>query len=186
MSFSARGPTNKGYFKGKSIRFRIQKRSPESNTQSPDVNQNSGGTESCGSRECPPCMDSNEHGHHNSVQTPSVSREAPIRPTQLETTDSGSVYFGNGCGNSDPSYHFSTSGSCSSSEISQPVRKGCHRAIDLGDAMHGDFLSPVFLVKKKDGGGEQTCDQVERVEFLCNLPTFQNGGSVFTEAFSSD
>ena len=34
--------------------------------------------------------------------------------------------------------------------------------------------------------GEQTCDQLERVEFLFNLPSFQNGGSVFTETFSSD
>ena len=73
VSFRARGSNNRGYFKGKFVRFRIQKRSPESKPQSPDANQNSGGTESGGSSQCPPCIDSNGHGQLNSVQTPSVS-----------------------------------------------------------------------------------------------------------------
>ena len=134
MSFRARGSNNRGYFKGKFVRFRIQKRSPKSKPQSPDANQDSGGTESGGSSQCPPCIDSNGHGHLNSVQTPSVSRAASTLPKQLETTDSGSVYFGNGGGNSDSFYHFSTSESSPSSDISQPVRKGCHRSRDFGDA----------------------------------------------------
>ena len=53
--------------------------------------------------------------------------------TQLETTDSGSVYFGNGRGNSDPFYHFSTLESCFSPDISQPVRNGRHRSRNFGD-----------------------------------------------------
>ena len=134
VSFRARGSNNKGYFQGKFVRFRIQRRSPESSTQSPGANQISGGTESGGSSQCPPCINGNGHGHHNSVQTPSVSREAPTLSKQLATTDSGSVYFGNGCGNSDPFHHFSSSESCSSSHISQPVRKGYHRSGDFGDA----------------------------------------------------
>ena len=105
VSFRARGSNNRGYFIGKFVRFRIQKRSPESKLQSPDANQNSGGTESGGSSQCPPCIDSNGHGHLNSVQTPSVSRAASTLPKQLETTDSGSGYFGNGGGNSDSFYH---------------------------------------------------------------------------------
>jgi len=32
--------------------------------------------------------------------------------------------------------------------------------------------------------GEQTSDQLERVEFLSNLPIFKNGGSLFIEAFT--
>ena len=134
VSFRARGSNHKGYFKGKLVRFRIQKRSPESSTQSPDANQISGGTESGGSSQCPPCINGNGHGHHNSAQTPPVSREAPTLPKQLETTDSGSVYFGNGCGNSDPFYQFSKSESCSSSDIAQPVRTSCLRSGDIGDA----------------------------------------------------
>ena len=70
VSFRARGSNNKGYFQGKFARFRIQRRSPESSTQSPDANQISGGTESGGSSQCPPCINGNRHGHHNSVQTP--------------------------------------------------------------------------------------------------------------------
>jgi len=196
VSFRARGSNNRGYFRGKFVRFRIQKRSPESKTQSPDANyQNSGGTESSDSSQCPPCINSNGHGHHNSVQTPSVSREAPTLPKQLETTDSGSVYFGNGCGNSDPFYHFSTSESRSSSDISQPVRKGCHRSRDFGDApergnsgglSYERGISKFSFPRQEERWGEQTCDQLERVKFVCNLPTFQNGGSVFTEKFSSE
>ena len=127
VSFRTRGSNHKGYFKGKFVRF-------ESSTQSPDANQISGGTESAGSGQYPPCINGNGHGHHNSAQIPPVSREAPTLPKQLETTDSGSVYFGNGCGNSDPFYQFSTSESCSSSDISQPVRTSCHRSGDIGDA----------------------------------------------------
>ena len=51
--------------------------------------------------------------------------------------------------------------------------------------MNGEFLSSVFPCQE-ERWREQTCDQLERVEFLCNLPSFQNGGSVFTETFSSD
>ena len=89
--FRARGSNNKGYFKGKFVRFRIQKRSPESSTQSPDASQISGGTESGGSGQCQSCINGNGHGHHNSVQTPLVSRAAPTLPKQFETTDSESV-----------------------------------------------------------------------------------------------
>ena len=134
VSFRTRGSNNRGYFKGKFIRFRIQKRSPESKPPSPDPNKNSGGTESGGSSQCPPCIDSNGHGHFNSVLTPSVSREASTLPKQLETTDSGSVYFGNCGGNSDSFHRFSTSESSPSSDISQAVRKGCHRSRDFRDA----------------------------------------------------
>ena len=195
VSFRARGSSHKGYFKGKFVRFRIQKRSPESSTQSPDANQISGGTESGGSGQCPPCINGNGHGHHNSVQTPSVSREAPTLPEQLETTDSGSVYFGNDCGNSDSFYQFSTSESCSSSDISQSVRKSCHRPGDIGDAPergNSGGLSYEWGICKfsfpsqEERWGEQTCNQLERVEFLRNIPALQNGGSVFTETFDSD
>ena len=195
VSFRARGSSHKGYFKGKFVRFRIQKRSPESSTQSPDANQISGGTESGGSGQCPPCINGNGHGHHNSVQTPSVSREAPTLPEQLETTDSGSVYFGNDCGNSDSFYQFSTSESCSSSDISQSVRKSCHSPGDIGDAPergNSGGLSYEWGIFKfsfpsqEERWGEQTCNQLERVEFLRNIPALQNGGSVFTETFDSD
>ena len=66
-------------------------------------------------------------------------------------------------------------------EISEMLQKG---AIQVVSPMNGEFLSPIFLVKKKDGGNRPVINL--RVEFLCNLPTFQNGGSVFTETFSSD
>ena len=87
VSFRTRGSNNRGYFKGKFVRFRIQKRSPESKPRSPDANQNSGGTESGGSSQCPPCIDSNGHGHLNSVQTPSVSREHFLSNWKLLTQD---------------------------------------------------------------------------------------------------
>ena len=195
VSFRARGSSHKGYFKGKFVRFRIQKRSPESSTQSPDANQISGGTESGGSGQCPPCINGNGHGHHNSVQTPSVSWEAPTLLEQLETTDSRSVYFGNDCGNSDSFYQFSTSESCSSSDISQSVRKSCHRPGDIGDAPErgnsGGLsyewgISKFSFPSQEERWGEQTCNQLERVEFLRNIPALQNGGSVFTETFDSD
>ena len=68
-------------------------------------------------------------------------------------------------------------------EISEMLQKG---AIQVVSPMNEEFLSSVFLVKKKDGGNRPVINLKFRVEFLCNLPTFQNGGSVFTETFSSD
>ena len=194
-SFRARGSNHKRYFKGKFVRFRIRKRSPESSTQSPDANQISGGTESGGAGQRPPCINGNGHGHHNSAQTPPVSSQAPTLPKQLGSTDSRSVYFGNGCGNSDPFYQFSTSESCSSSDISQPVRTSCHRSGDIGDApergnsgglSHEWGISKFSFPSQEERWGKQTCNQLERVEFLRNIPALQNGGSVFTETFDSD
>ena len=71
VSFRTRASNKRGKF----VRFRIQKRSPKSKPRSSCANQNSGGTESGGSSQCPPCIDSNGHGHLNSVQRP-VSRKA--------------------------------------------------------------------------------------------------------------
>jgi len=90
---------------------------------------------------------------------------------------------------------FSTSGSCFSSDISQPVRKGCHRARDFGDApergtsgglSYARGISKLCFPRQEERWGEQICNKLEKVESVCNLPTFQNGGSIFTEAFSSD
>ena len=106
-----------------------------------------------------------------------------------------SVYFGNDCGNSDSFYQFSTSESCSSSDISQSVRKSCHRPGDIGDAPErgnsGGLsyewgISKFSFPSQEERWGEQTCNQLERVEFLRNIPALQNGGSVFTETFDSD
>ena len=78
---------------------------------------------------------------------------------------------------------------------SQPVRKDCHRSGDFGDAPErgnsGGLpyewgISQFSFPSQAERWGKQTCNQLERVEFLCNIPAFQNGGSVFTETFDSD
>ena len=78
---------------------------------------------------------------------------------------------------------------------SQPVRKDCHRSGDFGDAPErgnsGGLsyewgISQFSFPSQEERWGKQTCNQLERVEFLCNIPALQNGGSVFTETFYSD
>lgn len=132
VSFRARGSNNRGYFKGKFVRFRIQKRSPESKPQSQMLTKTLEVQNQVVPVNVHPALTA--MGMDTSILSRPLQLAASTLPKQLETTDSGSVYFGNGGGNSDSFYHFSTSESSPSSDISQPVRKGCHRSRDFGDA----------------------------------------------------
>ena len=79
------------------------------------------------------------------------------------------------------------------SRVSQPVKKGCHRSRDFGDApergnsgglSYERGVSKLRFPSQEERWEKQTCDQLVRVELLCNIPTLQNGGSVFTETIS--
>ena len=66
-------------------------------------------------------------------------------------------------------------------EIAAMLQKG---AIQVVSPMKGEFISPIFLVPKKDGG-EQTSDQPQEVEFPHSVSTLQNGGIAPPQTYNS-
>lgn len=189
VSFKPR-PPSRPFNKGKSVRFRFKRRSPDA--QSPIAGSTlPGGINSvCSSS-------STVHGaeHHPCKPKPPSGGAAATFSEQLEITDTGSVHFENDQGGTDSLCRTPKAGTGPLSDLSQPAGKACDRTGNCRNvAERGDSggLPPergiykYSFLSQKERWGEQTCNQLKTVEQFCCLSTFQNGGAALAKAFSPE
>ena len=184
------GPPSRPFNKGKSVRFRFKRRSPDA--QSPIAGSTlPGGINSvCSSS-------STVHGaeNHPCKPKPPSGGAAATFSEQLEITDTGSVHFENDQGGTDSLCRTPKAGTGPLSDLSQPAGKACDRTGNCRNvAERGDSggLPPergiykYSFLSQKERWGEQTCNQLKTVEQFCCLSTFQNGGAARAKAFSPE
>ena len=127
ISFKPR-PPSRLFSKGKSVRFRVKGRSPD--TQSPTTAfKTSGGSNSV----CSSSFTDPRDGHLHFEPTVPLSRAAPIFSHQLETPDTGSVHFQHDRGSLNALCRNPTSGTGASADFSPPARKASNRTRNCGN-----------------------------------------------------
>ncbi|KAL9957098.1 hypothetical protein ACROYT_G038697 [Oculina patagonica] len=189
VSFKPR-PPSRPFNKGKSVRFRFKRRSPDS--QSPIAGSTlPGGISSV----CSPSSTVHGAEHHPCKPKPPSGGAAATFSEQLEITDTGSVHFENDRGSTDSLCRTPKAGTGPLSDLSQPAGKACDRTGNCRNvAERGDSggLPPergiykYSFLSEKERWGEQTCNQLKTVEQFCCLSTFQNGGAALAKAFSPE
>ena len=127
ISFKPR-PPSRLFSKGKSVRFRVKGRSPD--TQSPTTAfKISGGSNSV----CSSSFTDPRDGHLHFEPTVPLSRAAPIFSHQLETPDTGSVHFQHDRGSLNALCRNPKSGTGASADFSPPARKASNRTRNCGN-----------------------------------------------------
>ena len=160
ISFQPR-PPSRLFSKGKSVRFRVKGRSPD--TQSPTTaSKTSRGSNSV----CSSSFTDPRDGHLHFETTVPLSRAAPVFSDQLETPDTGSVHFKYDRGSLNALCRNPTSGTGAPADFSPPATKASNRTrnaemLQKGEVqvifpLKGEFISTVFLVKTKDGDQQWT------------------------------
>ena len=194
VSFRGKGSNYKGYPKGKSVKFRVKKRAPESKRQAPDCKRNSGDVITDSPNRHPTSSKKTRVGHISFKQVSAIGRETPVFSNQLEITDTRSVHFTNShcCGDSLSTN--STPDKYAPSYISQSVRERKHRAGNCSDvAKRGDSgglsnergVYQSNISGSEERRGEQTSDQPQEVEFPHSVSTLQNGGIAPPQTYNS-
>ena len=127
ISFKPR-PPSRLFSKGKSVRFRVKERSPD--TQSPTTaSKTSRGSNSV----CSSSFTDPRDGHLHFEPTVPLSRAAPVFSDQLETPDTGSVHFKHDRGSLNALCRNPTSGTGAPADFSPPATKASNRTKNCGN-----------------------------------------------------
>jgi len=133
-------------------------------------------------------------GHINCIQTPPLSRSAPVLP-QLEVSHTGPIHFTNSSRGVDPLLSNPPSEFTASPMFSQPDREIGHRGRNFGNvAERGNSgglntkggVCKHYISCEEKGRGEQAGNKSEAVKQFCSIPAFQNGRFAFTETYNSE
>ena len=148
ISFQPR-PPSRLFSKGKSVRFRVKGRSPD--TQSPTTaSKTSRGSNSV----CSSSFTDPRDGHLHFEPTVPLGRAAPVFSDQLETPDTGSVHFKHDRGSLNALCRNPTSGTGAPADFSPPATKASNRTrnaemLQKGEVqvifpLKGEFISIQF------------------------------------------